>query len=338
MASSQINPKNKKDTLRAMFDDSHADGAADAEEEGEEDLDDSVKDKDFDPTTHPDHGDPDTGDEVEIVDPEEEDPALSQVRKANVKLQKSVKDIPGLHPEDKVRFEKYNAVIWNFFTRSVEYNVAKKAKTPFGTCKVVVSEVNGLKCGVKIASPQSNTTAMRNHLKSRHNAQHVILRAIEKSRLAEATGAKRALEQHSADVEGTPAKKQKLDDPKPGTSSNKSSQQRPSQIFNQADKAYMSGMTIPSRSGKQLKFDMAVTQYIAEGNLAFNHVASAAFKNLLANVPEMRQYNIKNPSTYSRAKLPLLYDQVKEKVDAMIKRDLKGTSGFAFTSDLWSSR
>ena len=218
------------------------------------------------------------------------------------------------------------------------YNVAKKGNTPFGTCKVVVSEVNGLKCGVKIASPQSNTTAMRNHLKSRHNAQHVILRAIEKSRLAEATGAKRALEQHSADVEGTPAKEQKLDDPKPGTSSKKSSQQRPSQIFNQADKAYMSGMTIPSRSGKQLKFDMAVTQYIAEGNLAFNHVASAAFKNLLANVPEMRQYNIKNPSTYSRAKLPLLYDQVKEKVDAMIKQDLKGTSGFAFTSDLWSSR
>ena len=102
-----------------------------------------------------------------------------------------------------MRFEKYNAVIWNFFTRSVEYNVAKKAKTPFGTCKVVVSEVNGLKCGVKIA--QSNTTAMRNHLKSRHNAQHVILRAIEKSRLAEATGAKRALEQHSADAKENPA-------------------------------------------------------------------------------------------------------------------------------------
>ena len=84
MASQQVNPKNKKDTLRDMFDDSHADTNADAEE-GEE-LDDSVKDKDFDPTKHPDHGDPDTGDEVEIVDPEEEDPALSQVRKANVKL------------------------------------------------------------------------------------------------------------------------------------------------------------------------------------------------------------------------------------------------------------
>ena len=83
---------------------------------------------------------------------------------------------------------------------------------------------------------------------------------------------------------------------------------------------------------------MAVTQYIAEGKLAFNHVQSTAFKNLLANVPKLKQYNIKNPSTYSRAKLPLLYQQVKDKVDAMIKRDLMGTHGFAFTSDLWSSR
>ena len=68
-----------------------------------------------------------------------------------------------------------------------------------------------------------------------------------------------------------------MDEPKDGPS------QRPSQIFSQADKAYMSGMTIPSRSGKQLKFDMAVTQYISEGNLAFNHVASTAFKNLIAS-------------------------------------------------------
>ena len=127
MASSQVNPKNKKDTLRDMFDDSHADADTNAEE-GEE-LDDNVKDKDFDPTNHPDHGDPESGDEIEIVDKEEEDAALTQVRKANVKLQKSVKDIPGLHPEDKVRFEKYNAVFWNFFTRSVKFNAAKKGNT-----------------------------------------------------------------------------------------------------------------------------------------------------------------------------------------------------------------
>ena len=91
--------------------------------------------------------------------------------------------------------------------------------------------------------------------------------------------AKRALEQHSADLEGesTPSKRPRMDEPQAGPS------QRPSQVFNQADKAYMSRMTIPSRSGKQLKFDMAVTQYISEGNLAFNHVASTAFKNLIAS-------------------------------------------------------
>ena len=37
MASHHVNPKNKKDTLREMFDDSHADTNVD-----EEDLDDSV--------------------------------------------------------------------------------------------------------------------------------------------------------------------------------------------------------------------------------------------------------------------------------------------------------
>ena len=177
MASQEVNPKNKKDTLRDMFDDSHADTNAD-----EEDLDDSVKDKDFDPTKEPE--DVESGDEVQLV--EGDDVVMEQVRKANAKLQKSVKEIPGLQPGDKVRFEKYNAVIWNFFTRTVEYNVAKKINTPFGTCQVVVSEVNGLKCGVKIASPLSNTTAMRNHLKGRHQPSHVILRAIEKSCLAQA--------------------------------------------------------------------------------------------------------------------------------------------------------
>ena len=153
MASQQVNPKNKKDTLRDMFDDSHADtNTTNAEEE---DLDDSVKDKDFDPAKEPE--DEESGDEVKVV--EEDDAVLSQVRKANAKLQNSVKNIPGLHPDDKVRFEKYNAVIWKFFNRSVEYNAAKKVNTPFGTCQVVVSEVNGLICGIKIASPLSNTTA-----------------------------------------------------------------------------------------------------------------------------------------------------------------------------------
>ena len=64
------------------------------------------------------------------------------------------------YPSYKVRFEKYNAVVWNFFTRSVEFNVAKKGNTPFGTCQVVVSEVNGLKCGVKIASPLTINTSL----------------------------------------------------------------------------------------------------------------------------------------------------------------------------------
>ena len=145
------------------------------------------------------------------------------------------------------------------------------------------------------------------------------------------------MEEHLEDSTGTPAKKPRLDEPKPGPSGTQKSgkTETPLQIMKQG---YMKGLNIPPRCPQHLKFDMALTQYIAEGNLAFNHLQSAAFKNLCKNIPELRMYTVKNPSTFSRAKLPLLYEQVHDKVDAMIKKDLKGTTGFAFTSDLWSSR
>ena len=125
MASSQVNPKNKKDTLRDMFDDSHADAnpddsAMDTRDNPDDatadagdldgDLDDSVKDPDFDPSKEKEEDD---DDDVKVVKDIDRDPALDQLKKANLKLQKSVKKIPGLHPDDKCRFEKYSASIWN---------------------------------------------------------------------------------------------------------------------------------------------------------------------------------------------------------------------------------
>ena len=53
---------------------------------------------------------------------------------------------------------------------------------------------------------------------------------------------------------------------------------------------------------------------------------------------ELRKYWIKDPTTYSKAKLPLLYNQVLVAVNAQIKKDMPGTLGFSFTADLWSSR
>ena len=216
MASSQVNKKNKRDTLRDMFDDSHADAnpddsamdtrpddptldptsdaatseaptsdavhAADLDGGDLSDLDDDIKDPDFDPSKEKEKEEDE--DDVKVVKVVGLDPSLEQLQRANLKLQKSVKKIPGLHPDDKCRFEKYSAPVWNYFTRSLKYNEVKKKNVPQGTCKVVTSEVNGHQCGAVIGCPDANTTAMRNHIKAKHYAQHITMQAIDKSRLA----------------------------------------------------------------------------------------------------------------------------------------------------------
>ena len=64
---------------RDMFDDS---ATAEPAEEDEDELDDSVKDEDFDPTKESE--DAESGDKILVVDAD--DAVLSQVRKANAKL------------------------------------------------------------------------------------------------------------------------------------------------------------------------------------------------------------------------------------------------------------
>ena len=94
---------------------------------------------------------------------------------------------------------------------------------------------------------------------------------------------------------------------------------------------------IGKRSSMQLRHDMNVTKYLIKCSLPWNHVKSQGWIDF-CRATELRKYHIKNPTTYSKAKLPLLYDQVKSAVDLKIKKDMPGTLGFAFTADLWSSR
>jgi hypothetical protein len=51
-----------------------------------------------------------------------------------------------------------------------------------------------------------------------------------------------------------------------------------------------------------------------------------------------KKFHIKHPTTYARAKLPLLYKQVFLTVMENMKKDMVGTKGLGFTTDLWSSR
>ena len=94
---------------------------------------------------------------------------------------------------------------------------------------------------------------------------------------------------------------------------------------------------IGKRSSAQLRHDMNVTKYLIKSSLPWNHVKSDGWIDFCRGT-ELRKYHIKNPTTYSKAKLPLLFQQVKSAVDNKIKKDMPGTLGFAFTSDLWSSR
>ena len=90
------------------------------------------------------------------------------------------------------------------------------------------------------------------------------------------------------------------------------------------------------RSKAQLKCDLEITKFLVAANLPFNLVSTQAFKNLVAFFD--KKYHVKNHTTFSKAKLPLLYKQVKEAVTQKMKKELPGTTGIGFTSDFWSSR
>ena len=95
-------------------------------------------------------------------------------------------------------------------------------------------------------------------------------------------------------------------------------------------------LKIDCRSKAQLKFDLDVTKFLVQANLPFNLVSTSAFQQFVHSID--KKFHIKNPTTFSKAKLPLLYKQVKDAVQLKMKKELSGTNGIAFTSDMWSSR
>ena len=50
------------------------------------------------------------------------------------------------------------------------------------------------------------------------------------------------------------------------------------------------------------------------------------------------QYHLKNPTTFSRNKLTLLYLNLKAAVNKKLATDLVDCNGVAFTADFWTSR
>ena len=90
------------------------------------------------------------------------------------------------------------------------------------------------------------------------------------------------------------------------------------------------------RGKMQLKWDLWITEYYVRLGLPWSMLDHPAHKEFWAK--ENPKYHCKHSTTYSRAKLPLLFTQVKAAVDTKIKREARHTTGIAFTSDYWTSR
>ena len=91
-----------------------------------------------------------------------------------------------------------------------------------------------------------------------------------------------------------------------------------------------------SNDKRQLIADLEFMKYLRMANLPLTHVGSDSFKELMAYT--MPEVNLKAPSTYSRSKLPILYQNIREAVLIILKKDLQNVDALGFTTDLWSSR
>ncbi|XP_065649158.1 uncharacterized protein LOC136078122 [Hydra vulgaris] len=91
-----------------------------------------------------------------------------------------------------------------------------------------------------------------------------------------------------------------------------------------------------SNDKRQLIVDLDIVKYLCAGNLVFQHVSTPAFKDLLLALHPA--IIIKAPSTYSRNKLPILYSNIVEAVQNVLRSDLKDVEAVGSPSDLWSSK
>jgi len=76
----------------------------------------------------------------------------------------------------------------------------------------------------------------------------------------------------------------------------------------------------PLQSDVQLEFDTVLTLSLVLANLPFNIVENPGIKMLLNYL--MPKANIKTPKTLARAKLPMLYNNLKKEVQKQLAKDL----------------
>lgn len=88
-------------------------------------------------------------------------------------------------------------------------------------------------------------------------------------------------------------------------------------------------------TARQLEADMVVMTWLARTGTPFSSVAEPAFKDMMNHWNN--KYIIKHPTTYSKYKLPMLYDSTMDTIKQLIKIEVPTCNTISFTTDCWTS-
>ncbi|XP_065671942.1 uncharacterized protein LOC136089781 [Hydra vulgaris] len=182
-----------------------------------------------------------------------------------------------------------------------------------------ISQANGRckPCGNIYTFNDGSTSGIRKHLLRAHPRE---FKELEKHKAAH----KFFPGEKSPQVLNRSIKKRRLSMPD-CLIERKSSQARLSQCFK-----------CKSTDPKQLRGDLEIMKLLARINLLFSFVVARPFKEFIHYLdPKLK---IKAATTYSRYKLPLLYDNVKMAEDKVLETDLLESSRMASSIDIWTSR
>jgi hypothetical protein len=89
-------------------------------------------------------------------------------------------------------------------------------------------------------------------------------------------------------------------------------------------------------SKRQQALDFQITMFLVRGNHPFNIVGEQYFKDFIQYLDP--RATVKHRTVYSKRKLPLLYENFKRELDAVVSFDLLKVNLTAFTMDFWSCK
>ena len=90
-----------------------------------------------------------------------------------------------------------------------------------------------------------------------------------------------------------------------------------------------------SQSVRQLETDMVIMSYIARSSSPFTLVDEPCFKEMVEALNP--KVILKHSSTFSRYKLPLLYESVMDTVQNLIEKEVSSCQQVAISTDGWTS-